>query len=360
MVVLLGVALHNPPARSDDADVLARMRQRERALAKLYVEIDWLRFRVPIRKDPFDRANWNLKDVYQRDERYWIVRPHFKRWGCGPSAGPGSAPRCGWHNWLNGKHHYYAQEPDGSYSVMINPTRWITHGPEPKLTPLEMQLFDEQRSLLEVMEQGGLRVEKEDEEEVVLVGTAPPRPDGQPSQSWEIRAVLDPRRDLLPLEIHTELPVGKRGRIYWTMRTWDAVPVGGVFAIREAAISLSTPGQDWQLYHFFARTLRRDESLTRESLALEFPTRRIRLIDHTTGLIRNTDEQGNVIYEERVPLEELERRDQIIQQTAVQAALGRKAQRERQSTFLWMVAGCALLTIAAGGIAIWRRRRASA
>ncbi len=171
--------------------------------------------------------------------------------------------------------------------------------------------------------------------------------------------VFDPQRGWLPMELHAQVPRNDRTgkNITWTMRTARSRRVGGVDAIDEAVFAMSNGVTDiWQIYHFVAKSMSRDDNLTKSALAIELPSHNVNLLDRTTGLVRYIDADGQVVHE-RVKTSQEIVDDQLAMAAAfiAQGESHRELMRRQRIMTIAVVSG-AIVTLGAAGIWLWRRR----
>lgn len=353
--MLLG-ALFLLPSRGyaqDRQGIVEALRTRQREFDRVRIDFHWLQCRAFLKDDPFDRANWHLDpDSSIRFEcSMSIVRPDFRFALSGPLANQHDTV----HAWIDGERTVRQLDPDGSWSVFVDDNRWAVHGPVPYLTPFEMQLCDVQLSLLEMLEAGGLDVERQMDDEVVLAG----HPTGEPSRTeWEVRARLDPQRGYLPLELRADIDFKNGKHIYWTVKTLDSIPIGNIHIISEAILALnsSTDRKRWQIYHYKVTDAVRDKALDKQQLAVRIPNKNTKFMDSTKGYIRFTDARGKVTREKQLTREEMAERQLSLEKTREMEVVQYEQLRKRGRAFYAIVAGSACVVLGVAGIWVWRLR----
>lgn len=330
----------------------AGLRARERALDRLRVSFDWVLVRPGPEADPFDSRNWSGGWTWRCE--MWLVRPHFRWHYALITRSPYGFDRDVYKTWIDGKTMSRNLDPEGTWSVIIDRDRRQLHGPMPILTPFEMQFFDIQDNLRELLERGEVTVSESGGARVVLTGK-------RKTDDWRVRATLDPGRGWLPIEYHAEQPYvyadGVPRKIDWTMRTLQSSEVAaGIHLVTEAIIVLNN-GIDprWQVYHFTATHVERDEALSKNDLAVPIPRENLRFLDRTTGHSLDTDPRGEVIDEFWKTPEQMEREQQLIAETVLREAEAFNLRLSRPRAFAVIVAGAALAAAVAGAYA-WRRQ----
>lgn len=351
------VALASSAAAQSEAEVLAALRARERAADKLRVEFTWEACKADLAVDPFDKANWQrgIQHGFTFKCTFALLRPWFQ-WHY---EGPNNWDKFCTVNWLDGQTVWLSldEEMGSAWSYTVDKQRWEVHGPFPIPTPFEMTVCDVQESVADILARGEMRVESRSADRVTLVG----HPTWQGLETlWTVRATYDPTRGWLPVEYKADMPRGRGNpkKIEWTMRTMRSVPVGGVHVISEAIFALSN-GLDprWQIYHYLASSVTRDESLTKADLEIPMPTRKLRLLNRLTGEVRDTNDAGEIIYQYWKTPEEVIEDQEAIAKSAAMATEARAARVARREVFTWLVGGAAALAVAAGSLWLWQRRR---
>lgn len=327
-------------------EVRKGLRARERQLSHLYVEFDWLGCPAPRCKDPFDPSNWQTGGdrVLRFSYRVWLARPDLKL-EIRDLHDPG---RDETKNWVNGRGVWKVRDGDEPWSVSIDDNRLLLTGPVPFLTPLEMQIFDHKTSLVELVEEGKLQIESQTDETVVLAGWP-----GYFRPSWHIQATLDRTRGLLPVELKSKT---KDGTIHWTMKTIQSVGVADTHAIKEAIIALSNSMADrkhWQIYHYQARRVQADATLSKQELEIKIPQRNVNLVNEIAGFARQIDASGRVTVERHWSPEE---REKQLEAAARLAARQREEQAQRARMFKAIVGGSTILVLGVAGLWVWRQR----
>ena len=189
-MLLLSVTLSF--AQDTDA-LLSSLRSRADAFDRVRVEYDWLQCRADKGDDPFDPENWHLDSG--SSVRYTCVmsllRPNLRFESSSRLPGESDTVR----TWIDGKRSVRSWQDDNIWGVYVDDNRWAIHGPIPYLTPFEMQLCDVQHSLLEMVEAGGLTIDRWTDQEVILEGTpaSPPRTPTGTSAPSSIRAAASSR-----------------------------------------------------------------------------------------------------------------------------------------------------------------------
>ncbi len=350
--VVAGPAMVLRAADDGLAEIQSALRARYSALDHLKVDFTWALYSAAVGKDPFDAADWRPNDINMACEM-WIVRPDF-RWRRTRDVPYDRDTTC---TWIDGRMTMKSLGSDGTWSVTIDRGRWEIHGPMPVLTPFEMQVCDVQQSILELVEGGGCTVEERTPERVVLAGR-PIRDDGQPSV-WSVRLTLDPQRGWVPreLEARAPRPEAANHEIVWKVRVIATSPVDGVYAIREAVLALDNgASKDWNIYHFLASRVGRDDTLSKAELAVEVPQANCKLLDRTTGLVRFTDEKGAVVFEQVKSPEQVREDQQRLGETMALANESRSAMAWRQRAFRAVVGLSAGAVLVTAGVWMWRRR----
>jgi hypothetical protein len=359
LTILAGHCVPELRAQQGDPALVQALRDRARALDRLYVEYDWrMQFALPDR-DPFDRSNWlnEFRGLTALSWRYraWILRPHYRLQYSGPHESQTDV------NWLDGIHTRRSLQKDGSWFVYRDGDWFNTVGPLPTITPLELwQVFDVSQSLLDLAQEGRIRPVAQ-WGPFVRVSGGPLYP--PPSPPWSLQADLDPSRGYLPVLVTLETPVAG-GRIRWEMRTIDSVPVlGSVHAIKEAVIALRNTSlrgallKKWMIYHYLASELRRDENLSRTALEIAIPAANVSLIDEVNLLSKEIDAQGRVLREEHWTPEERREQLQALRETYQRVEAGQETLRVRKTTMAALIGGSAGITLLVFGVWWWRRVR---
>jgi hypothetical protein len=358
LLVLLGILSARPGlAQHDESEILEALRARSSQFDQVHIDFEWLQCRAWLKDDPFDPETWHLDagSSVLRECSISIVRPHFRLHVRSPIAGEDDTVK----TWIDGQRTSVHRSPEGRHSVYIDDDgRWPLCGPIPYFTPFELQTCDVQESLLEMLEAGALHVEHSSGEEVILAGY--PTTDPAPVQ-WEIRAVLDPRRGYVPVELHADIEYGwRRPHIHWTVGTTKTVPLRDIEIIGEAVLALDTSAdpERWQIYQYRLTGLRCDDALVKKELAVTIPRKNTWLIDATKGYIRETDEQGRTIGEKQLSASEMVRRREARARSRQIRGDAAVEMRDRRAAFSVIVpASLGAVVVVVGGIWLWWRRR---
>jgi len=359
LTILAGHCVPDLRAQEDNPALVQALRDRARALDRIYVGYDWRMWYARLDRAPFDRSNWlnEFRGLTARNWRYraWILRPHSR-----PQS-PGLHEPQPDVNWLDGIHTRRALQKDGSWFVYRDQDWFNTVGPLPTITPLELwQVFDVSQSLLDLTQEGRIRPVAQWGPFVRVSGGPLHLP---PSPPWSLQADLDPSRGYLPVLVTLETPVAG-GRIRWEMRTIDSVPVlGGVHAIKEAVIALRNTSlrgalhKKWMIYHYLVSELYRDEDLSRTALEIAIPAANVSLIDEVNLLSKRIDAQGRVLHEEHWTPEERREQLQALRETYQRVEAGQETLRVRRTTMAALIGGSAGITLLVFGVWWWRRVR---
>lgn len=337
----------------DERRLGAALRERASCFDRVRVEFDWVEAQAPKKADPFDPSNWyvDAPAPLVRKCSIWLARPAFRFWRSSPVPGEDESVQ----TWIDGKRTSFRLERDGRWSVYIDDNRWAIHGVIPYLTPFEMQVCDVQMSLLEMLEAGGLEIERWTDDEVVLAGY----PTAQPHEcDWKVRAVLDPRAGFLPLELRADIDFKNRKHIYWTVRTLDSVPVGDIRIMSEAIFALDTSPlpKRWQIYHYRLTDVVRDDSLDKEKLGIRVPRENLDYNDTTRGYSYSTDARGRIIREKQLTPEEMAERERALAEARRQQMLALQQREKRRHSFSAIVYGSVAVVVAVAGLWLWRYR----
>lgn len=344
MLLLLGIGAAVTPA-----DTRAQFLEREQRLTGLHAKYRWFWGKAPRSADPFDRNTWIVDDPTNVDSSIeaWIVRPHFRvheRRG-------GESPKDLDTAWVDGKRTAKHHSAD-AWGVTIDQNRRYVTGPIPFLTPLELQTFDLQESLFELVRSGALAITAEDAAHVKLENgvTALRVP-------WKLRVTLNKTYDLAPEEVEARLDLD-HGAILWRMRTTRFDPAGKTFVIGQAILAMNNENVDrtkWQTYLFDASTYQHESTLTVADLEVDLPTRNVMVVNEIDCYSEVVDGSGKVVDQRRWTPEERkieiqQAADGWAQRQESIAALGR-----RRTLFGYSVSAAALLVIGLG-VWAWKRR----
>jgi len=330
------------------------MAQRMAALDHLMVEFHWFECGAAYGADPLDRSKWRTDGLVQlRKYRAWIVRPWFRLRFSGQFGNERDTDSA----WVDGEHVTRQLDDDDTWSVVRDRMERSVTGPLPVGTPLELHVFDFREPLLKLLDEGRIELVSADDTEVVLAGARPP----PPAYPASVRAVLDPRRGMLPVEIRVEIEVPNgRGIITYTLRTLASTRVGGVHAIREAILSTTNTAvsrADRIVYHFLAHSIRVDPNLDADTLRVEIPAVNAKIIDEIDLFYRRLDATGKVVAEERWTAEERQHQLAALRETFARAQDADRTLLRRYRSFFLITGASAAVVLAVVGVWGWRRLR---
>lgn len=354
--VLLAVSAAIPSAVADIglAQVMQQLRERRAALDRIEIDFDWRRCQASRKDDPYAPQNWRKEGNHLFSCQMRLLYPHFQldRRDVGERTS-----EAGIHAWIDGKLTSIHPQSDGRDGVLVYPQTFNVYKGMPLLTPMEMQVFDIQHSLVEIIEAGGFSARTSDDGLIVIDGLCALRP----YHEWQVTARLDPQRGLLPVELVAVLPIkNNTQKITWTQRTLASQPIGPVHAITEAITALfneavEMPEPVWQVYHCKVRRIERVPNLTKADLALQLPTRNFVLIDNVQGILREVDAQGATVYEEHRTAEDI----RLIEEAKLNAMHGAeeltRTAQARARAFRYVLGGSVTLAVLVTGLLIWRR-----
>lgn len=343
------------------AELLEALQTRARTCAQLRVQFDWTEYKAPLTADPFDRANWRSftgPDGPARTFQYEAVMlpPHLRLHGKSDQPGERDVTR----GIVDGIGTVKSMDENGGWSVTIRAGRYESGLCQiPVLTPLEQAVFDLEPSVADFAARGALAVRESGADRVVLAGE---RLADSPGGNWWLRAVLDPVRDMLPVEISAGANFDN-GKIHWTMRCTQAAAVDGVHYLREAVLALSNTVVDrnqWHVYHFQASRLSHDPAVSKESLRVEIPDRNARILDEVNLSFRSLDGAGRIVEDQHWTPDERASQLESIRRSAAGRLETERTLRARRRAFLGIAAGSLLASAAVVGAWMWMRRHGAA
>ncbi|MGE0479152.1 MAG: hypothetical protein AB7Q17_01650 [Phycisphaerae bacterium] len=351
--VVLAAFAGRPSVALDDASVLDRLRTRAQKLDRLRATFTLAEFQAPQDRDPFDTNNWLWPPhAWRHQFSITLLRPHFNL-----HRQPGRDHQAT-QSWIDGVQASLELDSDGRWSASRSPDRRWAKGPFPHLTMFDLDYFDLEVGLADLLAKGVLTATEEGPV-VVLAGNVPAWADGP---SWRIRAELDPLRDLVAVRLECFLQASG-GVIEWLARVSETQRVGNSYMPKTAVIALrntQVTDKTWQMYEYRLESATIDPDLSKRDLEIAIPTTNVGFVDQIKGVSRRVDAQGRVLEERRwdpseyqANMRSLIEANYLRQQSA--AELGR-----RRNVFIAIIATAAIVAASLGGWAWLRRRQLAA
>ncbi len=354
LLALLSVAATSL-AEEVTPQLITALERRYQKLDRLRIQYDWYECRVPLDKDPFEKNNW-LVDDFSHTLHYeaLILRPHYCLAYSGPFANQKRVQRA----WVDGEFISKQLEDDGSWSYTRDNDRWLTTGPLPVMTPLEMwQVFDIRDSLLDLLKSGKLHVVHQEADSISVAGDKIyERP-----FDWRLSAVFDESRDYLPTEMAASL-MHSGGTIKWQLKTLAPVAINETHAIGEAILALSNEAvnaDNWQVYHYVMVSVEQINELTAGDLRPSFPDSNARVLDEIALEYREVDRSGAVVKHEQWTPEQRSADRAAIQTSVAMYEKSKGIIAERRFALMAVLAGSTTIAIAVFAYWRWWKRRAT-
>jgi hypothetical protein len=317
-VVVMCVFLRTPVSTAFADETVDEIREALRArvvrAGRLHICAQWRTYRAPADQCR-DRSSWHRMPPGtdpDYDLQYDIVYPWYavRVLDVNPSGtAPGvvsDPPGVPVHfSWVDGELCQRFAPPGQvvGFTVVNHRNLGILRG-KPLLTPVELEVFDEKRTFLDLFSKAaGVTVREVDGGRVWLEFVHP---------EWSfyvLRGVFDSARDWVPMmiELHT-VAEGQRKAMTWLLETQSVLAIGDSYIIERALVINSNPNvlPDTVVVSTYDVTQAEvDLELTTEDIRLMPPSANVSIVDVVRGFHKTIDQKGRVLTCEALDPEEV-------------------------------------------------------